>query len=254
MSSNALILRNLGHQKSRLRSSTHYEALQVSETTSFEVIRSAYRQQIKIFHNGVNDDNTVMHYQAVISAYRVLKDPHKRQAYDTRLARERAAQRTIFVSFLSTVKHAHEMLSSIPSIEELIKNYRNPLIPIYVRLGLSVIITIIGLGAEFFYPESMLAAYLCVANILVSCNAVYESVKYARKQNVTRQELTNAMIETINFQIEVDQRVASTIAYHRARTPKLTYKQHEPNTDAVCASTVGEQSFGMEPPSACARP
>ena len=60
-----------------------YEILGVSRGASAEEIQKAYRKAARKFHPDLNpDDDAKKRFQEIQSAYEVLNDPEKRQAYD----------------------------------------------------------------------------------------------------------------------------------------------------------------------------
>ncbi|HKU25360.1 MAG TPA: J domain-containing protein [Candidatus Sulfotelmatobacter sp.] len=77
--------------------STLYDTLGVPTTAKADQIRSTYRVLVKGFHPDLFPSGSVEQYQAgellrrIISAYAVLSNPHKRSAYDAKLAKQEAA-------------------------------------------------------------------------------------------------------------------------------------------------------------------
>jgi curved DNA-binding protein CbpA len=66
---------------------TYYDLLGVAETADHKAIKTAYRSLAKALHPDVNalDPETAQHFASINKAYRVLRDPHRRRRYDTRL-------------------------------------------------------------------------------------------------------------------------------------------------------------------------
>jgi hypothetical protein len=238
MQSSALILRDLSKQKSHsrkslLQNSTHYEVLQISETATFEVIRSAYLQQIRMYHNGVSD--TVKHYQAVIGAYRILKSPETRQAYDTWLAVTRAKSIKSMENLIATLNSAIETLPS-SFFEEQATNHINPLACICAGTGLSYAILMMGVIAALCDPESMLGIRLLMVGFLATCVSCYVLVRYnLQKQAIWERDV----LEPMNTVITHLQRIDNTIAFIRERTPKLTYVPQQSEMETMSTIHTG---------------
>lgn len=70
-----------------MRAKTHYEVLQVTESASAEVIRSAWLTLQRLYHpdrkaEGMTPDDQRIMCQLINEAYETLKDPARRAAYD----------------------------------------------------------------------------------------------------------------------------------------------------------------------------
>ena len=72
-----------------------YDLLEVPSDASEEDIREAFRQQVRIYHPDLNDDERAQaQFTALKKAYDVLGDPVERRAYDRLGHREYVAKRT----------------------------------------------------------------------------------------------------------------------------------------------------------------
>lgn len=61
----------------------HYHALGLTPQASPQEIRAAYLLLAKRFHPDVSTDpHAQQHFQAILAAYQVLKDPDRRNTYD----------------------------------------------------------------------------------------------------------------------------------------------------------------------------
>lgn len=74
----------------------YYETLGVNKDATQEEIKSAYRKLSKKYHPDVNkgNDNAEKLFIEVQEAYKVLKDPETRKAYDERLESPHGSNRT----------------------------------------------------------------------------------------------------------------------------------------------------------------
>lgn len=243
MQSSALILRDLSKQKNRSQKScsqdsTHYHILQVSETATIEMIRNAYMQQIRRCRTDVSD--AVNHYQAVLVAYRTLKNPKSRQAYDTWLAETRAKSIKSMENLIATLNSAIDDLSSLNPSEEQDANHKNPLAILYTGLGLSYAILVISIIAALCYPESMLGESLGIVGFFATCGSNYALFRYCRQEDALWK---NNFLEPAKNLISHHQHIENFIAFHRERIPKLTYEPKQTETmSSTTAEGLGEPS------------
>lgn len=70
------------------KKSTHdfYELLQVSSTADADTIEKVYRILAKRYHPDNTENGDINRFTAVTTAYKTLRDPEKRAAYDVRYA------------------------------------------------------------------------------------------------------------------------------------------------------------------------
>ncbi len=72
-----------------------YDLLEISPDASQDEIKDAYREQVRVYHPDVNDDDRARaQFTAVKTAYEILGDPVERQAYDRLGHKEYVAKRT----------------------------------------------------------------------------------------------------------------------------------------------------------------
>lgn len=72
-----------------------YDLLEVSEDASQSEIKSAFREQVRVYHPDLNDDDRAQaQFTAVKTAYDILGDPTERQAYDRLGHEDYVAKRT----------------------------------------------------------------------------------------------------------------------------------------------------------------
>ena len=72
-----------------------YDLLEISSDASQNEIKDAYREQVRVYHPDLNDDDRAQaQFTAVKTAYDILGDPVKRQAYDRLGHRDYVAKRT----------------------------------------------------------------------------------------------------------------------------------------------------------------
>ena len=69
----------------------HYSVLGVTATATTSAIRSAYRRLALTLHPDRAGQDKAAAFREIAAAYEVLSDPERRERYDARLARERAA-------------------------------------------------------------------------------------------------------------------------------------------------------------------
>lgn len=60
----------------------YYRVLQIDPASSAKALEAAYRHWAKVYHPDHPDSADVEKFTAVIEAYRVLRDPEQRSAYD----------------------------------------------------------------------------------------------------------------------------------------------------------------------------
>jgi DnaJ-class molecular chaperone len=76
----------------RHESPTHYEILRVPRRASHAEIKTAFRRLAKVYHPDATPGMEGSRFRQICDAYKVLRDPGKRRAYDREiLARENAA-------------------------------------------------------------------------------------------------------------------------------------------------------------------
>jgi curved DNA-binding protein CbpA len=66
----------------------YYTILEVSPTASQADIKRSYRRLARIHHPDLNAEALDVHIKRLNEAYAVLRDPHKRAAYDAERAEE----------------------------------------------------------------------------------------------------------------------------------------------------------------------
>ncbi|OAQ52567.1 molecular chaperone DnaJ [Natrinema mahii] len=72
-----------------------YDLLEVSPDADQDEIKDAYREQVRVYHPDVNDDDRAQaQFTAVKTAYDILGDPVERQAYDRLGHEDYVAKRT----------------------------------------------------------------------------------------------------------------------------------------------------------------
>lgn len=68
------------------RTYTHYEILGVPQNASTAQIKKAFREKVKRYHPDATPGVDGTRFRAIVEAWRVLSNPHKRKQYDRELA------------------------------------------------------------------------------------------------------------------------------------------------------------------------
>lgn len=63
----------------------YYKVLGVPESANEKQIHSAYRTLAKKYHPDINNGNAD-NFKIILEAFEILKDPRKKEAYDTQLS------------------------------------------------------------------------------------------------------------------------------------------------------------------------